>query len=72
MIFENIKKSTLLESDVQKYMDWCIKITSNEINRIVSNQYRGQYDKATEELIAYAEIIANVRGEAEKYKSLMR
>jgi hypothetical protein len=72
MIFENIKKTTVAESDIEKYMDWCTKKTLNVINEIVSNQYRGLYDKAAEALIACAEMIANVRGEEKAYEMINR
>lgn len=72
MIFENIKKTNLLEIDTEKYLNWCIKRTSHEINIIVSKQYRGQYDNAAEQLIACAEMIGNVRGKAEAYEMINR
>lgn len=43
-----------------------------EINEIVFNQYRGQYDKAAQELIACAEMISNVKGETEAYGFITR
>jgi len=72
MIFQNIHKASVSEVEAKQYMEWCIHTTKKQINEIVSNQYRGQYDEAAQELIACAEMIANVKGETEAYNFIIR
>lgn len=72
MIVQNIQKTSILEIEAKQYMEWCISTTKKQINEIVSNQYRGQYDKAAQDLIACAEMIASVKGETEAYNFIIR
>lgn len=72
MIFQNIQKASVSEVEAKQYIEWCINTTKNKINEIVSNQYRGEYDKAAQDLVACAEMIASVKEETEAYNFIIR
>lgn len=62
------------EQDI-RYLEWCKNESGKRIDAIVSNKYRGSYDKAANILVAMAESLAN-RGNkqdglrfVEKYQS---
>lgn len=54
-------KSTIHLTEEQEavYLKWCKRETGRRIDAIVSNQYRGSYDKAAKILVAMAETLAN-------------
>ena len=57
------------------YLKWCLAEVGQRVDAIVSNQYRGSYDKAAELLVAMVETLANREGKQaglaliEKYRN---
>jgi len=65
----------LTEEQDKRYLEWCKNETGKRVDAIISNKYRGSYDKAANILVAMGESLAN-RGNkqdglrfVEKYQS---
>ncbi len=68
---KGLSQVRLTTSDRRKYVEWADKIGRDRIERIVSNQRRGAYDRAARVLGALAECCL-VLGEREKAASLIK
>ncbi|MBW8351581.1 hypothetical protein K0H71_19375 [Bacillus sp. IITD106] len=75
IIYYIINSISLSQQQEELYLKWCMKEIGKRVDAIVSNQYRGSYDKAAGLLVAMAETLTN-RGNRqeglkfiEKYRS---
>ncbi|MFD1361929.1 hypothetical protein [Lentibacillus salinarum] len=59
-IINRVKNSVRLTDEQEEfYLTWCRNETGRRIDAIVSNKYRGSYDKAAKVLVAMAETLAD-------------
>ena len=50
----------ITDEEHNKYLEWCVKEVDGRVKEIVSNQYRGSYDKAALLIISLAEIYDSI------------
>jgi hypothetical protein len=68
-ILDNAMKNTVInDNEKLALIKWCKDITLGRVDKIVSNQHRGAYDRAAEVLLACSEMIANIEGGAKAYE----
>lgn len=59
-LIDRVKKSLHLTDEQEKfYFEWFEKETEDRVDAIVSNKYRGNYDKAARIWVAMAKTLAN-------------
>jgi hypothetical protein len=54
---ERFATAALSAGQQKRFLPWCLKVAQERVNAIVSNQYRGSYDKAAVLTVACAEML---------------